>query len=109
MGFFKANIFRHSFETFSPVEYIWTFIQIVRFQQIYSNTFMEQSKTCYATNVKKFDLSFKNLTSYMIKIGPYFAFQFTRTFICEYTTWTNIFGYSFTQVFDHQMYLDIHL
>ena len=42
---------------FSPLEYIQTFIWIVRFQQIYSNVFIEQNKTCYATHVKQFDLS----------------------------------------------------
>ena len=56
--FFKANIFGHSFETFSPLEYIWTFIRTGQFQRIYSNVFIEQNKTCYATNVKQFDLSF---------------------------------------------------
>ena len=43
---------------FSPLEYIRTLIRIVRFQRIFSNVFIEQNKTCYATNVRQFDLSF---------------------------------------------------
>ena len=107
--FFEANIFGHSFETFSPLEYIRTFIPIVRFQQIYSNVFIEQNKTFYATNVKIFDLKKKKLTYYIIKISPYFAFKFIGTFICEYSNCTNRFGYSFMKNVDDQIYLDILL
>ena len=46
---------------FSPLEYIQTFIQIVRFQRIYSNVFIGQNKTCYATYVKQCDLYFIKL------------------------------------------------
>ena len=41
-------------------------------------------------------------------MGPYFAFKFIRTFIREYTTWTNIFGYSFMKNVDDRIYSDIH-
>ena len=47
---FKANIFGYSFNTFFPHEYIWTFIQIVRFQQIYLMGFAQQNNSYYATN-----------------------------------------------------------
>ena len=63
LGYFlKAYIFGHSFETFFSLEYIRTFIHIVRFQQIYSNVFVEQNKTCYATFVTQFDLSYIEFT-----------------------------------------------
>ena len=43
------------------------------------------------------------------KIGPYFVFKFICAFIPEWTTWTNIFGYSFMKIVDNQTYLNIHL
>ena len=63
---------------------------------------LKKNLTCYATNVKQFNLSFINFNKL------YFAFQFIRTFICEYTTWTNIFGYSFIKNVDNRIYSDIH-
>ena len=48
-------------------------------------------------------------TCYILKIGPYFAFQFICTFFCEYTTWTNIFEHSFMSNLHEQIYSDIHL
>ena len=90
---------------FSSLDYIRTFIQIVRFQHIYSNVLIKQNKTCYATK----DLYFKNSTLYINKISPYFVFKVIHTFICEYNKWTNIFRYSFMKFFYHQIYLDIYL
>ena len=37
---------------------------------------------------------------------PYFVLQFICTFICEYTSWTNILGYSFMKNVDNRIYLD---
>ena len=46
-----------------------------------------------------------NLTGYIKKIGPYFVLRFFHTFIREYTTWTNIFGYSFIENVDNRIYI----
>ena len=43
---------------YPPLEYIRTFIRIVRFEWIYSNVFIMQNKTFYATNFKQFDFFF---------------------------------------------------
>ena len=50
-----------------------------------------------------------NKICYFNKISPYFVFKFVRTFIHEYTTWTNVFGYSFMKNVDNRKYWNIHL
>ena len=50
----------------------------------------------------------KNSTYYMIKNGSYCVFNFVCTFIHEYNTVMNIFGYSFMKNVDNQIYSHIH-
>ena len=57
MDFSKANILGHSFETFSPHEYIQTFAWNVRFQQIQLVEVIQQNKICYLKQFRQFDIS----------------------------------------------------
>ena len=39
-----------------------------------------------------------NLYLFAIIFGQHFSFEYIHIFIREYTTWTNIFGYSFIKI-----------
>ena len=112
-GFFQTKYIRTFIrDFFSPHEYIRTFIRNVRFQQIHCFEAAQQSKICYSKKHRQNNISAINvlkkspvLISYLIftirfaKIfGQYFSFGYIHTFICEYTTWTNIFGHSFVKM-----------
>ena len=98
---------------YSPLEYIWTFIWIVRFQWIYSNIFIKQNKTCYSKSLKQFDLSLIKFTRlcnsnqsilciqiYLyINLWVHYMYKYIWTFIYEKLWPLNIFGHAFVSNF----------
>ena len=100
---------------FPSYENIWRIIRNVRFQQIHWFGAVQQNNICYSNKFRYYEISAIDikintpvLISYIFftihfysfaKIfGQYFSFGYVCTFICEYTTCTNIFGHSFVKM-----------